>query len=408
MRDLFKGLSILLFYSISVCVFAQEKIDSIAKEVVIKHEEKWFDKISLGGYVQLRYNGLLQTNPDLECEQCDKSWGGENNFFFRRLRLRIAGQVSDHMYFYIQPDLAIDASSGNQHFGQIRDAYFDWSLDKDKEFRFRFGQSKTPYGFENMQSSQNRLALDRNDAINSAQSNERDLGVFFYWAPKKIRERFEYLVKSGLKGSGDYGVLGLGVYNGQTANKPEANEDKHIVGRLTYPFMFKSGQIIEASIQAYKGKFVVNKVTKGVRTEVKDFEFKDDRVAGTLVIYPQPFGLQAEYNIGRGPEFNTADSTIRLKDLKGGYILLNYRQKLKHQLIYPFVRYHYYDGGKKFETDARSYLVKELEIGIEYQPIKNLEFVAMYTISDRKFEDFAKPVNHQVGNLLRIQVQLNY
>jgi hypothetical protein len=37
-----------------------------------------------------------------------------------------------------------------------------------KEYRVRIGQSKVPYGFENLQSSQNRLSLDRNDALNSA------------------------------------------------------------------------------------------------------------------------------------------------------------------------------------------------------------------------------------------------
>jgi hypothetical protein len=71
----------------------------------------------------------------------------------------------------------------------------------------RVGQSKVPFGFENLQSSQNRLTLDRNDALNSAVANERDLGAFFYWAPSKIRERFAMLVKDGYKGSGDYGVF---------------------------------------------------------------------------------------------------------------------------------------------------------------------------------------------------------
>lgn len=42
-----------------------------------------------------------------------------------------------------------------------------------------------PYGFENMQSSQNRLSLDRGDAMNSAVVGERDLGVFAYWIPEK-------------------------------------------------------------------------------------------------------------------------------------------------------------------------------------------------------------------------------
>jgi hypothetical protein len=49
------------------------------------------------------------------------------------------------------------------------------SFDAKKEYRVRIGQSKVPYGFENLQSSQNRLTLDRNDALNSAVANERDL-----------------------------------------------------------------------------------------------------------------------------------------------------------------------------------------------------------------------------------------
>ena len=102
---------------------------------------------------------------------------------------------------YIQPDFA----SGGGNFAQIRDAYFDLGLDQKQEFRLRIGQSKVPFGFENLQSSQNRIPLDRHDGMNSAVANERDLGVMFYYAPTEIRKRFSHLVSSGLKGSGDYG-----------------------------------------------------------------------------------------------------------------------------------------------------------------------------------------------------------
>jgi hypothetical protein len=66
--------------------------------------------------------------------------------------------------------------------------------------------------------------------------NERDLGAFFYWAPSKIRERFAMLVKDGYKGSGDYGVFAFGAFNGQTANRTEANRNLHVVTRVSYPF----------------------------------------------------------------------------------------------------------------------------------------------------------------------------
>ncbi len=41
----------------------------------------WAEKIKVSGYAQVRYNGLIQSNENLTCEQCDKSWGGPNQFF---------------------------------------------------------------------------------------------------------------------------------------------------------------------------------------------------------------------------------------------------------------------------------------------------------------------------------------
>ncbi len=370
--------------------------------------KKWFETFAIRGYVQARYNRLLETNKDLKCEQCDRSWGDGGGFFLRRIRIILFGQVNKRVYFYIQPDFASSASSTGLHFAQIRDAYFDIGLDDNNEFRFRIGQSKIPYGFENMQSSQNRLPLDRNDALNSAVSNERDLGVFFYWAPKKIRKRFSSLVNDGYKGSGDYGVFALGAYNGQTANKPELNNEPHVVSRLCYPFAI-GNQIIEPSIQAYTGKWVMaaDQLTKGVKTN-SDLNYLDQRAAASLIVYPKPFGIQAEYTIGKGPEFNKTTDSIEVRDLKGGYVTLNAMLKFKKQVVFPFVRAQMYEGGKKHEKDARSYNVKELEIGFEWQFNKNFEIVAMYTMSERRFEDFAKQDNVQKGNLLRLQAQINF
>ena len=408
MRKHYLLLLICLTYSFSVT----SQISDIEEVEVEKPliPKKWYENINIRGYAQVRYNKLLETNKDLGCEQCDKSWGGNNSFFIRRGRIVFSGQVHDRVYIYIQPDFASSAGSTNNVF-QIRDAYFDLSIDKDREFRFRVGQSKIPYGFENMQSSQNRLALDRADGMNSANANERDLGVFFYYASKEKRELFRKLIKDGLKGSGDYGLFGLGIYNGQTASKPEANNNQHIVARLTYPFEFKNGQIFEAGIQAYNGKYVVNTVSAaatGVSFENNSPEFLDQRAAVSMILYPKPFGFQAEYNVGRGPEFNTSNLTIEETSLSGGYVQLMYMTKIQNQIIIPFVKYHWYDGGKKHELDARSYNVNDLEIAIEWQPFKNFELVADYTISSRRYEDATLINNRQKGNLLRLQAQFNF
>lgn len=380
--------------------------DSVQKEEKKKH---WYDVLAIRGYTQIRYNRLLETNPKLKCDQCDKSWGDNNSFFVRRARLILFGNVGDHLSIYIQPDLASSPSSTLLHFVQLRDAYFDYFIDKNKEFRIRFGQSKIPYGFENLQSSQNRLPLDRNDAMNSALPNERDLGAIFYYAPKKIRDRFKMLVDEGFKGSGDYGVAGLGVYNGQTANKPELNDNLHIVGRISYPFQIGS-QIIEPGVQGYTGKFTIAKdqLTSGTKTN-KELTYDDQRAAASLVLYPRPFGILAEYNVGKTPAFSAVNDSIINDDLNGGAVTMSYMHRFKNKMVVvPFVRGQYFNGAKKQETDARRYVVREYEFGVEYQIFKYMELTAMYTMSERTTVDKAAGQNAQKGNLLRLQLQFNY
>ncbi len=259
-----------------------------------------------------------------------------------------------------------------------------------------------------MQSSQNRLPLDRADPTNSSNSNERDLGAFLYWAPARIRERFKTLVDEGLKGSGDYGVFAVGVFNGQTANRPEANDVLHTVARITWPFAL-GDQVLETSAAGYTGKYVVtsDQRSPGVKG-TSDWNYTDERMVGSVNLYPRPFGLLAEYNVGRGPEYNPATDSIETKDLSGGFVTLSYRLKVKHHTFFPFARYQVYDGGKKHELDARSYTVNDFEAGIEWQPNKNFELVCEYYWGDRTFEDHIKPDNAQVGQLLRIQGQFNF
>ncbi|GAA4295105.1 porin [Nibribacter koreensis] len=372
-----------------------------------KKESKWYDKISLRGYVQIRYNRLLETNPELKTDY-DKSVGDKGGFLIRRARLVFSGNVHERVYIYIQPDFASTPSgSSSQHFVQLRDAYFDLSLDKKKEYRLRVGQSKVPYGFENMQSSQNRLTQDRNDGFNSSVPNERDLGVMFYWAPDHIRKRFSELANSRMKGSGDYGVFGLGIYNGQTANRAEANNNQHIVARVSYPFAFKNGQILEPGIQAYTGVYTVTADQLSSNT-VKGGNFDDRRVGASIVLYPQPFGFQAEYNMGKGPEFDPETMTIQTKSLSGGYAQAMYALEVGDNTFIPFVKAQFYEGGKKAETDARFSKVYETEVGVEWQPIRNFELAAQYTITDRTTKDGKALNNRQHGQLLRLQAQFNF
>jgi hypothetical protein len=379
---------------------------------VIETQQHWYDRINIRGYTQLRYNFPgAEYNDKLINEQGDKSLGGNGGFIIRRARVIIFGDLHPRVSIYLQPDFA---SSISEQLGVsiLRDWYADVFLDRKKEFRLRIGQSKVPFGFENLQSSQNRLPLDRNDALNSAVKDERDLGIFFYWAPDHIRRRFKFLVDSGLKGSGDYGVIGIGIYNGQTANRLELNKIPHVVARVTYPFAIGS-QFLEVSAQGYYGQYTValaNQTdgTKYTSTE-PDNNFHEARGALTFVLYPKPFGIQAEYNVGVGPSLSTeAPTEVRHQFLYGGYLQLMYKiDKVAHTVaLIPYVRGTMYDGGKKFQTNAPQYQVKEIEMGLEWQIIRPLEVVLAYMISDRTSDKH--PYLQQYGHWGRIQVQVNY
>ncbi|MEI6506348.1 MAG: porin, partial [Planctomycetota bacterium] len=147
----------------------------------------------------------------------DRSVTPLNHFFIRRCRVIFSGDLSERLYFYIQPDFASGvpgAQDGAINFAQLRDCYGDVYLTENKVPRVRVGLSEVPFGWDDMQSSSNRLPLDRFDPINSAINGERGMGVFYYWTPEYAQDLYKEVLDEGLKGSGNYRALGIGVYNG--------------------------------------------------------------------------------------------------------------------------------------------------------------------------------------------------
>ena len=392
-----------------VPAFAQQPDSIKPKPVSILKKDHWYDKISMRGYTQVRYNRLLETNPDLKFDG-DKSVGNKGGVLIRRARLIFSGDVHKHLYLYFQVDFATSASSTALHYGQLRDLYADIYIDTAKVFRFRVGQSKIPFGYENMQSSQNRLSLDRADALNIAVPSERDLGAFFYWTPRKAQERYQFLSDKNLKGSNNYGVFGIGLYNGQGLNKPELNNNLHAVARLSYPFGLGK-QILELGIQGYTGFYTLEsgQATAGVKKNLTS-TYRDQRAAVSIALAPQPFGLLAEYNVGESPMYDADRDSIASRHLEGGYVTLFYMYKVPktRMVLSPYARLQYYSGGFKSATDAKALKFNEYDLGLECQFFKNLEISAAYVIAVRNTSDKAKEFYNQQGNLLRLQLQFNY
>ncbi len=406
--------------------------DKPAKEIPPtepKKDKKWYEKISLRGYAQFRYNDVTHLEPGSAPPQHagDSSIAPDQEFLIRRARLILFGDVSDHLYLYFQPDFAStpNAAVDGIQFAQIRDWYGDVYLDKDKIHRLRVGQSKVPYGWENLQSSQNRLYLDRNDAFNSATKNERDLGVFYYWTPQWAQDTFKFISDENLKGSGNYGVFGFGAYNGQGGALREFNDELHLVARLALPLTLSTGQLVEFGLQGYTGRYVVlgsailplgtgaATVPLGTRNRPGgENGLLDQRLGWTFVYYPQPLGLQIEHTIGRGPELDATQRAVERGSLHGGYAMLNYRyQSSCHGEFWPFVRWQYYEGGYKSFPNAPASTIDEWNIGLEWQIRKEMELVCEYVITDRtnlQAQATGRSYDQFDGQVLRWQFQVNF
>ena len=407
-----------------------------------KNDEKWFNKISVRGYTQMRYNqpfsgDRIAGTPELKSVG-DSSIKNNSGFSLRRVRLVFSGDINDYVSLYLQPDFASAVDDSKQHFVQLRDAYADLAFDKKHEYRIRAGQSKVPFGWENLQSSQNRLALDRDDALNSAVPSERDLGLFAYWTPEHVQKLWKTLSKKNLKPSGDYGIAGIGVYNGQGVNRAETNDDLYAVVHTTYPVelnflgsMF-NGQVLEVGADALSGRFnptvgtsaifgrrsaatqlaLTSGATKGLETKA----ISEDRVAFHAILFPQPFGLQAEWNWGKGatlnPAANSGRGSIERQNLSGGYVQASYKIDNIFRadgFLTPYAKWQTYRGAWKGATNAPRVAVDEIEVGVEYQIMKALEVTMAYATMDRtntsSGSDF---LGEASGDMGRVQLQWNY
>lgn len=399
-----------------------------------KKTKDWFERYTIRGYAQVRFNEVTHLSPGSAPAQYvgDSSIGEGESFLIRRARLVISGDVTDNLAIYLQSDFANTppGSSDSIEFAQMRDWYADIYLDDDKEYRFRVGQSKIPYGWEDLQSSQNRIPLDRNDALDSAVRNERDLGVLFYWTPVEVQRVFKFIDDNNLKGSGNYGSLGLGLYNGQGGSMREENDNLHFVGRFTWPFQLDNGQVIEVGVQGIFGDYVVNgapirplgmgaaDITPlGTRTTGNPDGIAESRVAWTLVYYPQPIGFLTEWTIGRGPVLNASQTAIETDDLTGGYAMLYAKCDSEScGTLFPFVRWNYFDGGYRSQRNAPDVDINEVEFGAEWQINKYLEWTVSYLITDRTNTDAVSssaPISQASyqqfeGQVLRTQVQFSY
>jgi hypothetical protein len=374
----------------------------------------WYERFSVRGYSQLRGNWLMDSKDGEWFHPSDRSVREDQTFFLRRSRLVLSGYATDRLFIYLQPDLSSKPSDGDFSV-QLRDLYGDYILDSDETLRLRFGQTIIPYGFSNLQSSSRRAPFERAEAINSGAEGERDNGVFFFFTPKEAQRRFKLLTQEHFKGSGDYGVFSFGLYTGQGLNRDDRNNELHSVARLAYPFRLESGQYIESNIAGYFGRYLptVNSYSLDNQTvlipDISEEGVVDKRIALSLIMHPDPFGFEAEWNVGQGPRLDPYKGIITSEFVRGGYVLLNYHIPTSIGRFLPFIRWQTYDGGRKFAINAPHVSVDEWDLGSEWEFASNLELTLQYSFTPSRTDSREFPYEElRDGHRIGAQIQLSY
>jgi hypothetical protein len=219
------------------------------------------------------------------------------------------------------------------------------------------------------------------------------------------------------------------VWNGQGRNRAELNSDKHVGVRLAHPFELPNGRLLEAGLFAYRGIFTVNlpastatpapvsRCPSDLRQDgsPNNCRVLDERITGYIWTPPQPWGLLAEYTVGRGPE-RDSQGFIREAALYGGYVQPYYTWAYSEVgLLTGYVRWgEYYGGYKSIQgVNGRS---KTINVGLVWEPDTHWRFVAEWMYKEGLHSSLISaspnvaltstaPQSEFNGNLFRIQAQ---
>jgi hypothetical protein len=141
---------------------------------------------------------------------------------------------------------------------------------------------------------------------------------------------------------------------------------------------------------------------------------QEDRVAASFVWYPQPFGFQTEWNVGKGPGLNPSQTAVEVRSLSGGYVMMMYKwDSPGYGIFIPFARYQHYRGGYRSIPNAPFGTHDEYDMGVEWQIRKELEVVVEYDfvngVSLEPVSEAGVPSYRNFrGQVLRCQLQFNY
>jgi hypothetical protein len=122
--------------------------------------------------------------------------------------------------------------------------------------------------------------------------------------------------------------------------------------------------------------------------------------------------LQGEWNWGNSPQLSADRKEIKSASLNGGYVQAMYKLNNAHGGWMPYIKWQRYDGSEKFSTNTPNSHVRETEIGVEWQPVPEVELVLAYANMDRtNVGTFVPALNgyrQAKADMLRAMLQWNF
>ena len=368
--------------SIPLCVSAQDvnkKVDDLQGKI---------DRMpKISGFVQ----GLYQANLTEEGELKD------NTFRMRRVRMSVEGNLAKGLTYKIQGDFSRSP--------MLVDAFVKYKV--CNEFAIQVGQFKTPFSIESPINPVNLEIFDYGESVQKlvgysdvcgVGSIGRDLGIM------ATGSLFPVELQNGQQfGLIDYSV---GVFNGNGANEKDNNNRKDIVGRLDFHPWVKA---LTLSGSYYHGNYYKDEDFNGVR----------NRWAAGLQYNDGKFLVRAEYLEGttgyHGFEGEDAPNQF---NSAGYYAVAGYNFQFgkegKEQKLMPVLRYEHFEqqvGVFQIHTaDHVIYFLPNVSAptsyytaGINYWPLKNLNFKVDYSLIDglKKVEgQYQKNHSHRVVGMV--------
>ena len=297
------------------------------------------------GYTQFRFSGggIRARAPSLEIP-ADRSVNENESFVIRRGRFIMSGDVSEHLsavcagrFQCLDRRRRLLAADARSLCGRdIFDA-------KGKAFRVRLGQSKVPYGWVNLQSSQNRApARASRRAELRRRRRTRPAARLLMWAPAGGAATLSAIWSVwGSKGSGDYGVGGGRRLYSRTGPESLGSERRSRTRCARVVVSVQDWQAASSSSSACKATTANSsrrrrRITTGGATftptspdetgTTRRARRRDGRAATR-----SRFGVEAEWTVGQRPraESTTIAASIQASRSTAATCRLDYRKRNK-------------------------------------------------------------------------------